>query len=356
MYICCVMKDYYNILGLKKGASDEDIKKSFRKLAVQYHPDKWANASEEEKKNAEEKFKEINEAHDVLSDPEKRKNYDMFGDPNGQPAGHGFNPFAGFHGFNPFGRQQPAQRPPEPGGDIVVTVNLTLKESYVGSVEKEIRYNKNVRCSHCGGTGSADGKTHECHYCNGTGQHVETRVQGYATYQTITTCPHCGGTGKEVSSPCPECNGTGLKSVEVTETIKIPNGVFNGAKMRIKGGGSESKDKDGIDGDMYIIFVVEDDVYFKRNELDLIYIMELNLLEAWCGCEKHVYLPDGKSLKLKVPASSKPGDEIPSYGKGFVAPDGKRKGDFIAVVTYKIPDKVSKEQKKLLEQFYNLEK
>lgn len=338
------MKNYYEILGVDKNASDSDIKKAYRKLAAQWHPDRWVNATEEEKKTAEEKIKEINEANSVLSDPEKRKNYDMFG--NAEPGfDEGFDPF---EGFNPFGRRQRVEK----GEDIVAYVDLTMLESFTGVRNKEVKVNKKEPCKHCNGTGNEDGKEHKCPHCNGTGRIVKTQGGTNTFFQTITTCPYCRGTGKEVTKPCKECKGSGFSDSYETKKFDIPAGVFDGADMVIQGHGSLPKNRNGMPGDLHLMIHVSNDRNFIREENDLVYILELNLYEAWCGCEKTVYRIDGQQYRIKINERTEDGYEIIKYGAGFEDVRMRERGNFIIRVKYKTPTKITKEQKKLLEEFY----
>lgn len=345
------MKDYYEVLGVNRNASEDDIKKAYRKLAAKWHPDRWVNATAEEKKTAEEKIKEINEANSVLSDAEKRRNYDMFGSAEPQPGGFGddFDPFSG---FNPFGPRKRVER----GDDISAYVTLTMAEAYSGVSKKEISINKRKPCSHCNGTGSEDGKDHKCPHCNGTGRLVQSSRNGNAFYQTITDCPYCNGTGKTFSTPCKHCHGTGFEDSFEKQLIDIPAGVFDGADMVLQGHGSMPKSGNGIPGNLHIIVKVTPDANFTREDNDLVYTLYLTLLEAWDGCEKTVYRIDGKQHKLKINSGTKEGDKIVKYGEGFEDVRMGGRGNFVIKIKYKVPSKITKEQRKLLEEFYKLEK
>lgn len=346
------MKDYYEILDIAKNATDEEIKKAYRKLAAKWHPDRWVNSSDEEKKTAEEKIKEINEAYSVLSDPEKRKNYDMFG--SAEPQAGGFDGFEGFDPFGMFGAGR--RRRVERGEDITAYANISLAEAYTGIKHKEIRVAKKVKCSHCNGTGSEDGKDHKCPHCNGTGRIVQSSRGENSFFQTITDCPYCHGTGKSYSKPCKECNGTGFVNEYETRYYDIPAGVFDGADFVLTGEGNKPNSSNGIPGDMHIIFSVSNDPNYERENNDLVYTLYLTLLEAWCGCDKTVYRIDGKQHKISIKEGTKEGDNIIKYGEGFEDPRTGRRGNFVIKIKYKIPEKITKEQKKLLEEFYKIEK
>ena len=345
------MKDYYEILGVEKNASEEDIKKAYRKLAAKWHPDRWVNASDDEKKTAEEKIKEINEAYSVLSDSQKKQEYDMFGNV-------GDNNSEGFGGFDPFdvfSRFSGHQRRVERGEDIMAYVDITLKESYTGVKGKEVRVVNKVKCSHCNGTGSEDGKEHKCHYCNGTGHYVQSSRNGNSFFQTITDCPYCHGTGIEHSTPCSKCSGTGFVHEYETRYYDIISGIFDGADLIVHGKGSMPASGNGVPGDLHIIVRVKPEENFERENNDLVYTLHLNLLEAWCGCSKTVYRIDGKQHKLTINEGTKEGDTIVKYGEGFEDPRSGRRGNFVIKIKYDVPDKITKEQKKLLEEFYKIE-
>lgn len=344
------MKDYYEILGVNRNATDDEIKKAYRKLAAKWHPDRWVNATEEEKKTAEEKIKEINEAYSVLSDSEKKQNYDMFGSADAQHEG--FDGFDPFEGFNPFGRRRRVER----GEDITAYANITLAEAYTGIKHKEIRVAKKVKCAHCNGTGSEDGKEHKCSHCNGTGRIVQSSRNANAFFQTITDCPYCRGTGKEYSKPCKECGGTGFVNEYETRYYDIPAGVFDGADFVLSGEGNKPKSNDGVPGDMHIVFTVSKDPNFERENNDLVYTLYLTLLEAWCGCDKTIYRIDGKQHKISIKEGTKDGDTVVKYGEGFEDPRSGMRGNFVIRIKYKVPEKITKEQKRLLEEFYKIEK
>ena len=355
------MKDFYEILGLKKGASDEEIKKAYKSLVKKWHPDRWVNGTDEEKRTAETKIKEINEAYNVLSDPEKKKNYDMFGSADGNGVGFDddFNPFG--DGFDPFHWHPRGGRRVEKGSDITTIVDITMSESYVGVKNKEIKVHKTAKCEHCNGTGSEDGQMHECPYCHGTGQYTKSERHGNMFFQQTTMCPYCHGTGKQIVNECKHCHGSGTVSKEESIRIDVPSGVFDGAQMRINGMGSEPRTSDGINGDLYVTFHVKNEPYFDRDGDNLLYNLDLTLLEAWDGCEKDVTIVDGTKVKVKVPKGSRDGDTITVRGKGFTVlqksfPYQPDRGDFIVTVKYKVPSKITKEQRKLIEQFYEIGK
>lgn len=342
-------KDYYEILGVERGASDEDIKKAYRSLAVKWHPDKWVNGTDAEKKTAEENFKNINEAYGVLSDPEKRRNYDMFGTADAQEMGGGGfeDPFSMF-----WGRRNHIKK----GPDAEVWVSVTMAEALNG-VNKTVTVEKVRKCSECNGTGSADGKNPVCPHCTGTGQTTSSIRRGNMLFQQTTTCPHCHGTGKIIKNPCHHCHGSGFETVNDEVTVDIPAGVFDGARIVFDGLGSAPVDGIGINGDLHIFIHVEEEPMFKRSGNDIIYDLELNLLEAWCGCKKEVRNVDGKKYSITIDKLSKNGTLYRFSGKGYTDIQmGGKNGDFVVRVKYKTPSKITTEQKRLLEKFYELEK
>ena len=343
-------KDYYSILGVDRNATEDEIKKAYKKLCIKYHPDKWVNASEKERKEAENKFKEVNEANSVLSDKQKRQNYDNFGTTEG---------FQG-QGFDPFGDDDPfaffrSRRTPK-GVDITAEVVLTFKESFVGG-RKSIKANRLRECSKCHGTGSADGLEHKCHHCGGTGKIRSTRQFGNASFVSETICPYCGGTGKEIVNKCTHCNGTGIEQYGEEMEIEIPRGIFDGATVTYEGMGEPSPMQGGLPGDLIITFKVLPEKNFRKEGNDLVYNLELSLLEAWCGCKKTVEHPDGMKINVTIPELTKSGKRFSVRGKGYMGNHNglfrTSDGDFIIEVSYKVPEKpLTNAQKEILNKFY----
>ena len=347
------MKDYYSILGVDKNATEDDIKKAYKKLCLKYHPDRVVNASEQEKKEAEEKFKEINEANAVLSDPEKRRDYDMFGSAEPNMGGGGWNPFE--DDFDPFERFR--RKHVEKGMDVQAQVEISIKEAYTG-VTKKVKVSRPVKCSHCNGTGNKDGHEHACPHCGGTGMFSETRRSGNMMFTTQHPCPYCGGTGKEHVERCPYCKGSGYEDSFEEIDVTIPAGAFHGAKLVMEGMGCPPEHQ-GINGDLIIIVLVTNKDYptYERNENDLIKKLTLTLEEAWLGCEKNVDCLDGTKIKVKIPELTKCGKRFVAANKGFFDPRyGNVKGNFVIVVDYAVPSKLSKKQKELLSEFYKEDK
>ena len=334
-------KDYYKILGVDKNASEDEIKKSYKKLAIQFHPDKFATESEEKKKEAEEKFKEINEAYSVLSDKEKRAQYD-----NPQPEGFGWNPFGG---FNPFAAQQ--QQRVNIGTDIRINVHVSIEEAYNG-ILKKIKFKRHEHCPDCNGTGSKDGTETVCPYCKGTGMFREESRQGNAFFVKTYPCPKCGGTGQIVKDPCKKCKGTGLVQNEVIEEIDVPSGVFTNATMTLNGKGNEPKGE-GIPGNMHVIFTVDNNDYYQIENQNIVHIEEVPFNEALLGCEREITLIDGtkKTIKLEEGCENGKGYIVKGKGMPIITTPYGGYGDFLIRIKFKFPKKLSKQQKALLKEF-----
>lgn len=367
-------KDYYSILGLSEDDKalqgkefNDKLSKQFRKLSLKWHPDKWVDGTEAEKKEAEEKFKEIAEAYSVLSDEEKRNQYDNRGSGGFNPFPNGFNPFGpggpfsnmggpfGF-GFDPFGQQHgPSGPPPINGSNILIDVMITLEEAYNGTM-KTVKYQKEVECSHCHGTGSEDGKTHECSHCHGSGQLAHTQRQGNMSFTTFTTCPYCGGTGREPSQKCHVCGGIGYTTQTEEKEIPVPRGVDNGTTMGYSGLGNPGKNG-GSDGALEVRFTIKNDAYFKRKNENLIHIEEVPFTDALLGFSREIKCIDGTTVPLKMPELTKDGAEIVYPGKGMPTLDrfGRNgpTGSYSVFIKYKLPNKLTKKQKELLEKFRN---
>ena len=344
-------KDYYKILGVDKHATEEEIKKAFRKLAHKYHPDK--------PEGNEEKFKEINEAYQVLSNKEKRAQYDQFGSAGPNGAGFDFSQFqqgAGgfdFSGFDfgdifggGFSQQSTGYRTRgvQRGEDVQVRVSIPLKEAVLGTTKK-IKVKRTVLCDHCKGTGAEPGSGMKtCDACQGRGK-KEERVMGI--FSTVVTCPVCGGTGKVPEKVCKVCHGKGV--VHTTEEVEftIPAGVEDGAVLRMKGKGNEVKG--GIPGDLYIHLRVEPDKKFKREGIHLHTKETVKLSEALLGGKKKITLVDGGTVEIKIPAGIQPGTMLRVKGKGV--PMKGKKGDLFVTIQVKIPKKLSAKAKEAAKVF-----
>ena len=350
-------RDYYEVLGLQKGASDNDIKKAFRKMAMKYHPDK--NPGD---KVAEEKFKEITEAYAVLSDPEKKEKYDRFGhagvDPNsgfGGGAG-GFGGFGGFEdifdmfggAFGGFGGGSRGRRNngPRKGSDLQKAVTITFEEAAFGT-KKEIRLNKYVKCKTCGGSGAAPGTSKKsCPKCGGTGEIRTAQRTPLGTFQSVSPCPDCNGTGEINETPCPDCGGSGKTRDNVTISVNIPAGVDNDSVIPIKGQG-EPGVNGGPDGDLYIVINVEPHKIFERRGQDLWLEIPITFDQAALGDDIIVPTLEGK-VSYKVPSGTQPDTIFRLKGKGIKSVRGNRKGDLYVKVNLEVPTKLNSKQKKAI--------
>ena len=361
-------RDYYEVLGLQKGATEEDIKQAYRKAALKWHPDRWVNGTDEEKKTAEEKFKEASEAYSVLSDPDKRQKYDQFGFAGVDGAGaqdwsQGFGnlndilnnlfggafggAFSGFGGFGGFGGG-PQGRQKQRGRDIRTRVRLTLAEIANGCV-KEVTLERNRPCPDCGGKGaknSSDIKT--CPTCKGAGQvqHVTNSLFGRTI--TYNVCPQCGGEGEIISNPCRNCGGTGLIRKKETVSIKIPAGIEAGMQITIRGEG-HSAPHNGVNGDLLVVIEELEDANLKREGNNLFFTKIISVTDAILGCEITVPCLDGEQ-KLKLEPGTQSGYVTRLRGKGLPALNGYGKGDLYVKILVWIPHKLSRDEKKAIEE------
>ena len=341
-------KDFYKILGLtddEKNLQGENFKsilsKKYKDLAKQYHPDKWISKSEEDRKNAEEKFKEISEAYTTLSDDKKRQEYDFMG--NG--GSFGYDPFNGFDPFSFFHRKN-SYKEEVKGADDKASVVITLQDSFNGG-KKTIKYSSYDECNECHGTGSSDGKRHTCSRCNGQGRMVNTSRSGNMIQQQIIMCPECGGTGEIITNPCKKCNGKGLKYVEKNVEINIPIGIDDGQTICLRGLGQPPKYGKGINGDLYITFKVKDDEYFEREGAHLLHYESIPFIDAILGCKRKIKTIDGGEVDLTIPELTEDEKFFMFNGKGMKI--NNMRGDYGVCVKYELPKKLTKEQRKILE-------
>lgn len=351
-------KDYYKILGVEKGATDQEIKRAFRKLAHEYHPDK-ANGNID-------KFKEINEAYQVLGNKEKRQQYDQFGTTfdgqsgfgGGNPFGQGFDFSQGFGGAqnidfdlgdifgSMFGGGGPTRAGrTSRGSDIEVDIEITLKEAVFG-ISKNISIRKENSCQACSGTGADKGDSFkECKTCNGNGR-ISTTVLG--TFRTQTICPDCKGNGKIIKDKCGNCSGTGITTDNVDIKIEIPAGIDNGQAIRLSGQGNAGKNG-APSGDLYVNINIKEEKGFSRQGFDLITEYDIPFTKAVLGSEIQVKTIDGK-VKLKIPSGTPSGKKFILKGKGVNRLKSRGRGDQIVVINVDVPTKLSKKQKQLLEE------
>ena len=356
-------KDYYEVLGVIKSASSEEIKKAYRKLALKHHPDR--NKGD---KAAESKFKEASEAYHVLSDKERRTNYDQFGHAAFEGAGGrgGFsnfdfsNAFSDIFGsdifddfFEDFGgsRGRRQRRSSDfRGADLRYNLSISLEEAYNGK-KQEINFSSSEKCGRCNGYGAEPGsKPISCSACNGQGQVRSS--QGFFTIQQ--TCPECNGSGEQISSPCKDCKGMCKKQTRKKISTNIPKGVDDGTRIRLSGKG-EAGIKGGGNGDLYIFVSVEPHNIFKRSEENLFFEFPVSLADAALGTTIEVPTIDGGKAKVKIPAGTQNGKQFRLRDKGMPIMRNKDYGDLYIRTITEVPISLTKEQKNLLEQFKKLE-
>ena len=358
-------RDYYEVLGVSKSSSADEIKKAYRKLALKYHPDRNPGDAE-----AEEKFKEAAEAYDVLSNPEKKQRYDQFGHAGmggaaGGGFGGGFGGFSmedifsqfgdifggrfggGFGGFGGFGDGGSRGRRVAKGSNIRIKIKLTLEE-IVHGVEKKIKIDKQVKCHECNGRGAAseaDIKT--CETCHGTGMVTKVVNSFLGQMQTSAPCPTCGGEGKVISKPCSCCHGSGLEKKAEEISFKIPAGVTEGMQLTVQGKGNAAKG-DGVNGDLLVLISEEAHPELQRDGNDLIYSLFISVTDAILGCTAEIPSVDGK-LRIKIEPGTQSGKILRLRGKGVPDVNGYGAGDLLVYIQVWIPKKVDKEEKEMLE-------
>ena len=351
-------KDYYEVLGLQKGASDDEIKRAFRKLAVKYHPDRNQGNAE-----AEEKFKEINEAYQILSDPEKKAKYDQFGsaafDGTGGFNGGGFGGFDGFDmgGFGDIfesffggsGGSSRRRNGPVRGNDIEYTVTLTFEEAVFG-VEKEISITRSENCEHCSGSGAEPGtNVKTCPTCGGSGQVRVQRQAPLGSFVSTSTCDHCQGSGKITETPCKECKGKGNIRKNRTIKVNIPAGVDTGNVMPLRGQGEHGL-RGGTPGDLYIKINVTPSKVFTRKGNDIYIDTHISMAKAALGTEITVATVDG-NVKYTIPAGTQSGTMFRLKSKGIQRVNSTGKGDQYVKVIVDIPKSLNKAQEEALYAF-----
>jgi len=348
-------RDYYEILGLPRNASPDDIKSAFRKLARQYHPD----VSQEP--DAEERFKEINEAYAVLSEPDKRAAYDRFGHAGVQNMG-GVPDFTVdfadlfeelFGGFGGFGRttSRRSRNTPRRGNDLQYKLDLKFEESIFG-IEKEIEITRDEVCETCAGRGAEPGTSPvRCTTCNGTGEVRQVRQTLLGSMVQVSTCPTCNGQGETIATPCHTCSGRGLVRRTRKKVVSVPAGVDNGNQIRLAGEGQPGVNG-GPNGNLYLIIQVMQHKYFRRRENDVLLDLNINIAQATLGADVEVPTVDGLA-KLKIPMGIQPGKVLRMRGKGVPHLRGNGRGDQLVVVNVEIPKTLTAEQRKLFEQLAN---
>ncbi|MBU4031994.1 MAG: molecular chaperone DnaJ [Candidatus Thermoplasmatota archaeon] len=358
-------RDYYEVLGVEKSANQDDVKKAYRKLAKKFHPDMHT----ENKAEAEEKFKEVSEAYEVLADPQKRQKYDQYGFSgiNGAFGGDGFqwqdfthqadvsDIFGDFFGgsiFDTFfggGGRRRTNSGPARGSDLRLDIQITLLEAAKG-LSKTLDIPHSVRCQECNGSGAEKGSAPKtCATCSGSGQVKQVQRRGYSQYISIGACPTCQGQGQTIDKPCKKCHGQG--SVRKTSRIEvnIPAGADNGTRLRLRGEG-EAGARGGPSGDLYVIVHVQEDPVFQREGRHLITDMGIDFTQAALGDEITINTIDGKAT-MKIPPGTQPGTVFRLKGKGMPAMGGHGTGDLHVRVNIRVPEKLNAEQKRLLKEF-----
>jgi len=360
-------KNYYDILEIpeadrkKQGKDFEKVLKSaFHKLAEKYHPDKWVNASEEERKNAEEKFKEISEANDILSDPNKRSMFDQFGtvDANQRmyPEDEMFINFAKAHGFNMnMGNYNKPSQQVYRGEDVNVKLHLSVAD-LINKGPKKIKYQRKTVCSHCNGTGVGEnGSMTTCSKCDGTGYYRERVRTRFGYSETISLCPQCGGSGQTPSVRCQYCNGTGLELTTEETTVDIQNGITDNTYIVQEGLGSAPYRNSGVFGNLNIYFNITPKDGFSisdTNPYDIICEKRLSVLDCITGGEVIVTSPDKKDYKINIPVGISDGRMFKLSGCGIYKTNGSR-GDMIVKVKMVMPKKLDENEKKKIKELKN---
>lgn len=344
-------KDYYEVLSVQRNASPEDLKKAFRKLAMRYHPDR------NKEEGAEARFKEIGEAYEVLSDPEKRSAYDRYGHAGlqGFDAGRGFDGvdlggfgdiFEAFFGGTASGRRtREAQR----GADRRIDIEIDFEHAAFGC-EREIEVDRVERCHRCGGGGGEPGsQSPRCGTCEGSGQVRRVSRSFFGQFVNIATCPQCRGEGRTITDPCKECRGSGRERKQRGLAVKIPAGVSDGARMRLNGEGDVGANG-GSPGHLYVYIGVRPHPFFTRDEDDLIYELEMNPAQAALGFETRIPTLEGDDTSLRVPPGTQSGHVFPLKGKGVARLHTGGRGELLVRATLVTPTDLSDEQRDLLQQ------
>ena len=358
-------RDFYEVLGVEKNASEEEIKKAYRKLAKKYHPD----ANPDNKQEAEAKFKEVNEAYETLSDSQKRQMYDQFGADGpqgfGGPGGNGYYSYSssGFDGFTDFGdlgdifssffgggfgnSRGRSSNGPRKGADLRYNFDISFEESFLG-VEKEITITRSETCNTCHGKGAKPGTSVEkCSVCGGTGKirQVQTTILGQM--QTTRTCSNCHGTGEVIKEACTDCKGKGTIKKQVKVSIKVPQGIDDGQTIVLRGEG-EPGEKGGQKGDLYITVRVKRHSIYSRKGNNVICEIPITFTQATLGAELGIPLVDGTKEKYTIPEGTQNDTKFTIRNKGFKNINGNYYGDFIFIVKVQIPRRLSKEQRDIL--------
>ncbi len=359
-------RDYYEVLGVEKGASDSEIKKAYRKAAMKYHPDKFSGATDKEKNDAEVKFKEVNDAYQVLSDSNKKAQYDRFGhaafEQGGAGGAGGFGGFGGFGDFEDLGDifgsffggaggfgGGSSRRRVQPGADLRYTVEITLEEAAKG-IEKNVKYKRKGKCHTCNGNGAEPGtEMKTCTKCNGQGRIKQVQRTMLGNFENVVECDACSGSGKVPEKSCHTCGGSGIQAETVEKKVKIPAGIADGQRLRLSGMG-EASINGGPNGDLYIFIRVKPHAVFERMDDDIICEVPISYTIATLGGEIKIPTLDGE-LKMKVPEGTQTGKVFKLKEKGMPSTRGYRRGDQLVKVVVEIPVNLNDKQKELLEAF-----
>ena len=350
LYKYYMEKDYYKILGVDKNATEDQLKKAFRKKSIEWHPDKWQDKSESEKKNAEEQFKKVAEAYECLKDPDKRAKYDQFGE-NWDKMNQG-----GFGGFDMdfdmsdimgdfFGRRRNRNQGPIPGESVQMNYGIGINDIFNG-LNKDIEIEVNVRCEHCNGTG---GDSETCSYCHGTGTISNTQHTPFGIITQQTTCPHCHGRGRIIKKKCSYCNGQGIIKKKRKIHLNIKPFTQNGYQMRFTGMGYESKDPNGLNGDLLINIVYNIDTSKYVIQGNNVYEkLKIPYYDCILGCTKKVKLPNNKEREITIKQFTTNGDQVSLFGEGLNG------GQYIFIIEPELPkrslnSKINDKEKELLE-------
>ncbi|MBR6708608.1 MAG: molecular chaperone DnaJ [Clostridia bacterium] len=350
-------RDYYEVLGIDKGADESAIKKAYRSLAKKYHPDMNPGNAE-----AEAKFKEVNEAYDVLSDPDKRAKYDQYGHAAFDPSMGGGAGFGGFGDFGDigdifstffgggFGGSSSARRNgPMRGEDIAARVTISFEEAAFG-VKKDITYPRVQKCPDCGGSGAAAGSSPEtCPDCGGSGQRRVTQRLGGMAFQSTVTCEKCKGTGKIVKNPCSNCRGTGYIRINRKLSVSIPAGIDDGERIALRGEGNDGRNG-GPAGDLILIVNVRPHAFFERDGYNIYCEVPITVVDATLGAEIEIPTLEGNQ-KFTIPEGTQPGAAFTLKGKGIPYVNSSRRGDLIFSVNVEVPKNLSEKQKECMRAF-----
>ncbi|MGE0599359.1 MAG: molecular chaperone DnaJ [Dehalococcoidia bacterium] len=344
-------RDYYEVLGVDRNADAQTLKRAYRKLAMDYHPDRNPSA------DAAEKFKEINQAYEVLTDDQKRAAYDRFGHAGVEGAGAagGFDGFTHFDGFGDVfdaffggGRRGGRRRGPGRGADLRYNLRITFEEAVFGT-EKEIEFQRQERCSRCAGKGAEPGTELEtCPECNGAGEIRRSQQSIFGQFVNVSACGRCGGEGRIVPNPCTECRGTGRTRQPRKIVVKVPAGVDDGAQIRITNEG-EAGPRGGEAGNLYVVLAVSQHEHFQRVEDHIVLELPVNLAQASLGAELSIPTLDG-DMELEIPAGTQSGEDFVIRGKGVPHLRSAGRGDMVVRVTVVVPETLTDRQRELLEE------